>query len=425
MPESRFAVCAGLSWLLFASRLGAEGPSLPEVIPIPHEEVVPELDRLQWNLIGDMQGDFRVATSAQDGDEAANARRARLGFIVDWNFDWRLDVSGDLGKYAGLRDLFIEYRGWPVYVAAGRMVEPFGLLQGGSSGSALMERPQPAALGPGYGVGVQGNYSGRRWGVTVGAFDATQNSEELGGRSEDAISGRLTGTPIRSDTATFHAGLSVSQRNSGTGFARFDAVPETSLLSGYNTQSLIFHADNDSPGSNRYWIYGAESAWRVGSLMLQAEYLQTHFDHANTRNPSTDLLERIPSPRYHGYYLEISWVLTGERRDYSTRRGVFGNVFPNEPFGGGSTGAIEIAARGSVTDLRYDLRYHGPTGDLGRVGSVGLNWYPTDAVKVMVDFVQIERTSHGTVGRDSGDGSNPSKTDWILQSRLQWYFVYF
>jgi phosphate-selective porin OprO/OprP len=417
------AAGVGLMCACFASALFAEEEAPVAEIPLPREEVVPAPEPLQWNLIGDLQGDFTAATSSEEGGEA-NVRRARLGLVLDWGFDWRVQVSGDFGKYSGLRDLFVEYRGLPVYLAAGRMVEPFGLLQGGSGGAALMERPQPTALGPGYGVGFQGNYSGRRWGLTVGAFDATQNNVELGGRREEAVSSRLTGTPFRSESTVIHLGASVSRRNSGDGFAQFDAIPETSLLEGYNTQSLIFHSDSDSPGDSRYWIYGAESAWRLGSLMLQAEYLWTRFDHVNTRNPSTNELEAIPSPRYHGYYVELSWALTGEHRDYSTRRGVFGGIYPDAPFNAGGAGAFEVAVRGSVTDLRYDIRYHGPTGDFGEVGSVGINWYPRDEAKVMLDFLQIRRTSHGGVGVDVSDPANPSRTDWIIQGRVQWYFVY-
>jgi phosphate-selective porin OprO/OprP len=423
MAVRRTMACAGMLLASFAPAGGAsEEPPLAE-IPLPDEAPAPP-DLLQWNLIGDLQADVNVATSADTGVEAANLRRARLGLVLDWGFDWRIRASGDFGKYSGMRDLFMEYRGWPVYIAAGRMVEPFGLLQGGSSGAALMERPQPSALAPGYGIGAQGNYGARRWGITAGMFDATQNSLELGGRSEEAITGRLTGTPLRSEDALLHLGVSVSRRNSGEGLAQFDAIPETSLLSEHNAQSLIYSADSDSPGNNKYWIYGAEVAWQMESLMLQAEYLQTMFDDVNTRNPFTDELEPIPSPDYYGYYVELSWAVTGERRDYSTRRGVFGNVYPNTPFGDDGRGAIELALRGSVTDLRYDIRYHGPTGDLGRVGSFGINWYPVDPAKVMLDVLQIERTSHGGVGLDANGATNPSRQDWIVQARLQWYFVY-
>lgn len=409
--------------LLTAGAWAAEEPAVP-VIPLPPEDAaLPEPELLQWNVIGDLQGDVNLATSAREGDDFGNVRRARLALVVDYDFDWRVRASGDFGKFAGLRDLFVEYRGWPVHLAGGRMVEPFGLLQGGSSGAALMERPQPTALGPGYGLGVQGNYAGRRWGVTLGAFDATQNSIELGGRSEEAVTGRLTGAVFRAQDALLHLGLNVSRRDSGDGLAQFDAIPETTLLTGYNTQSLIFEADSSSPGSNRYWIYGVETAWQVGSLMLQGEYLKTRFDDANTRNPFTNQLEPIPSPDYGGYYLEAAWALTGEVRDYSTRRGVFGNIYPRAPFGAGGSGAFEVAVRGSVTDFRYDIRYHGPTGDHGQVGSAGINWYPTDTTKAMLNFLQIRRRSHGSVGDDAQDPPNPSREDWLVQARLQWYFV--
>jgi phosphate-selective porin OprO and OprP len=423
----RGLISAGAMLILtfLAPAAGAqEAASVPE-IPLPEEPAqVPDAELLQWSLVAHVQGDLNVATSADDEDtRAAILRRARISLIADWGFDWRFLVSGDAGKFSGLRDLYAEYRRYPVYVAAGRMVEPFGLLQGGSSGAALMERPQPAALAPGYGLGVQANYAGQNWAVTVGAFDAAQNEIELGGRKEEALTGRLTLVPFRAEASLVHAALNVSRRDSGDGLAQFDAIPETALLERYNTQSAIWESNAASPGTEKYWIYGVEGAWKIGAVMLQGEFLQTRFDHTNTRNPSTDELERIPSPRYNGYYLEAAWVLTGEQRDYSTRRGVFGYVYPDAPLGSGGLGAFEIAARGSVTDLRYDVRYHGPTGDYGEVGSVGINWYPNDSAKAMLEFVQIRRTSHGSVGYSVGDPANPSVEDWIVQARLQWYFV--
>lgn len=422
--RARGAARSAAVFVLAFLALAALAQESPPVIPLPDEaEQVPDAELLQWSIVGDLQGDGTVATSAEEGVHSGIVRRAHLSFVADWGFDWRVRVSGDAGKFHGLRDLYAEYRRFPAYLALGRMVEPFGLLQGGASGAALMERPQPAVLAPGYGFGLQVNYAGARWGITGGAFDATQNKIDLGGRKESALTARITAVPFRSEAALAHLGVSLSRRDSGEGLAQFDALPETTLLDGYDTQSIIWSSDNDSPGSNKYWIFGAEGAWRAGSFMLQAEFLQTQFDHANTLNPNTLELERIPSPRYHGYYVEAAWALTGEHRDYSTRRGVFGNLYPRAPLGAGGVGAFEIAARGSVTDLRYDVRYHGPTGDYGEVGSLGINWYPNDAVKAMLDFVQIRRTSHGGVGIDPSDPPNPSVEDWIVQARLQWYFV--
>lgn len=378
-----------------------------------------------WNLIADIQGDVKLVSSADERDvEPALLRRARIGGVLDYGFDWRLRASGDLGKYSGLRDLYIEYRRWPVHLAAGRMIEPFGLLQGGASGAALMERPQPTVLGPGYGLGLMADYAGDRWAASLGGFDSTQNSLDLGGRSESAYTGRLTGAPVRTETNIVHAGFSLSQRVSGDGLAQFDALPESALLKGYDTQSSIFQADSSSPGSTRYWLYGLEFAWRSGPALVKSEYLTTRFDHVNTRNPNTNQLEQIDAPRYYGYYVEASWAITGETRDYSTRQGAFGNIYPDRPWQANSGyGAFEVALRSSRTDLRYDIPYHGATGDLGLVYSAGVNWYPTEPAKVMLDLVQIDRQSHGSVGAEDGDPANPSVRDWIVQARVQWYFV--
>lgn len=422
MRMRRF-VCLALAC---AASAGARAQETVDAIALPAEAAPPPpAESMQWNLIGDVQVDAALATSASGEGDPANLRRARLGFVIDPSFDWRVRLSADFGKYRGLRDGYAEYRGWPVYVAAGRMVEPFGLLQGSASGAALMERPQPMTLGPGYGLGVQANYAAHSWAATLGAFDATQNSEELGGREEEAVTGRITAAPVHTADSLLHVGLALSQRESGEGLAQFDAIPETSLLDNHNTQSIVASADDGSPGENRYWIAGLETAWHRGSWLVQAEYLETRFSHVNTRNPNTDQLEEIPSPRFHGYYVEASWVVTGERREYSTRRGAFGNVYPAAPWvrGGPGRGAFELAARASRTDLRYDVRYHGGTGDLGEVYSGGVNWYASDVTKLMLSVLQINRRSAGSVGDDGDDPGNPTRKDWIVQARLQWYFV--
>lgn len=402
--------------------IAQEVPPLPD-IPLSQPATAPPTPEFAWSVVGDVQGDASLATTANDRDVSpALLRRARFGAVLDYGFDWRLRASGDLGKFSGLRDLSVEYRHWPVRVSAGRLVEPFGLLQGSASGAALMERPAPFALAPGYGVGVSADYAGERWGGAIGAFKATQNSIDLGGRDENALTARITGTPIRTEDEVVHVGFSISQRRSGNGLAQFDALPETALLKGHDTESLVFESDSDSPGSNGYRLYGVEAAWRHGPILLKSEYLTTTFDHVNTRNPNTNQLEPIDPPNYSGYYIEGSWTITGELRDYGTRQGTFGNVYPDHPLGAGGRGAFEIAARSSQTDLRYDIPYHGPTGDLGYVHSLAVNWYATDPAKVMLEFLQIDRRSHGPVDLN-GTHRNPSVRDWIVQVRLQWYLV--
>lgn len=395
----------------------ADVPTVSVEFPDEIDPAPPEAVELDWNLIADLQSDFMVATQIDEDDrDSINLRRARFSAILDWGFDLRLRLSGDLGKYSGLRDLSIEYRGLPVALAVGRMIEPFGLLQGSSSGAALMERAQALVLGPGYGVGIAGSMAGRGWSATAGAFDATQNDLELGGRKENALTGRVTLAPWQSEASILHVGGAVSRRDSDEGFLRWDAIPESTLVSGLNAQSSSdFYANPGSPGSNRYWLYGGELAWRQGPVLLQSEYLWVTFDHVNTRAPSGELV-RIRAPVFRGYYLEASWAITGEKRDYSVRRGMFGNVYPQSPIGFGGIGAVEVAARISHTDLVGYNPYYPPDGDRSTIGSLGLNWYPDDRFKLMLEGLQIERERYRSAGYSE-------RCEWLVQARLQWYFL--
>src|SRR5690349_19772577 len=76
----------------------AEEPAATAPVPeIPvggeTEVVLPEPSTLQWNVVGDLQGDAAVATSVQNEVREVELRRARIALVVDWLFDFRFKAS--------------------------------------------------------------------------------------------------------------------------------------------------------------------------------------------------------------------------------------------------------------------------------------------------------------------------------------------
>lgn len=376
-----------------------EEPPL-ETVPVPpleepEEEFAPLLPSVQWTTSGNVQMDaVSKADLPAERQNDSELRRARLSGLLERNH-WRFKVAVELADDAGfeelstpLRELSFEYRGWPVYLEFGLLPEPFGVLQGGSRGASLMERPQPTALGTGYGIGIAANLRGERWGFALGSFLPFLNDVYFGGREEAApVTARGTLVPLRFDDGLVHVGAGASLRAPVDAQLQFVSIPETILLLGLNTSSADMLVDD-------YWLYGAEAAVQAGPVLVQAEYFNADISDGLVSDNAFPIPSYTAiSPSYTGHYVEAAWAITGERRDYSTRRGMFGGIEPRSPLFGGGIGAIELAARRSEIDLSDERGL----GERGEVSSLALNWYPVEYVKLMAEALEIvEERPNGT-----------------------------
>lgn len=315
----------------------------PEPAPIEAAAEEEQSSGLEWRATVTVHGDGLLHSDLpEERQKSTELRRARLGIQVLLNDQTRLSVGGDFSDGARLRDLFIEFRSSPVYWVAGRFPEPFGLAaQQGSRAGLMMEAPMAAALGPGFGLGGAVNLGGDDWGFTGGLFTSSSvvSDEEVltGAREEDAITLRYTRTQFRTEDRVLHLGLGFSDREPTSEAFRFVAIPESVLLRGLQVSSGFLPGDGIS-----YSLLGAEVGFAQGPLLLQAEYVAAELPDFGLGSGKSV---------YRGYYAEAGWVLTGERRPYSTRRGAFGPVSPGSRWGEGAWGAWELAARYSVVDL--------------------------------------------------------------------------
>jgi len=115
------------------------------------------------------------------------------------------------------------------------------------------------------------------------------------------------------------------------------------------------------------------------------------------------------TPNFSGWYVEGSWVITGETKGYTvsaTNNEVGGFSAPgvSRPFSwsGDSWGAFELTARYSDTDLNWHATHAatattqaGINGGDERVFLVGLNWYFNRNVKLQLNdmFVNVDKFS--------------------------------
>jgi len=124
-------------------------------------------------------------------------------------------------------------------------------------------------------------------------------------------------------------------------------------------------------------------------------------------------------PSFDGFYVEGTWILTGETKPYTTQAinnevGAFGNPVPSRPFSldGDSWGAWELTARYSDMDLNYNaaqtantVQLAGINGGAERIVTLGINWYMNRNVKLQVNdmIVKVNRGIASNLNRDSQD----------------------
>ena len=87
-----------------------------------------------------------------------------------------------------------------------------------------------------------------------------------------------------------------------------------------------------------------------------------------------------------GYYVQASYVLTGESRSYDTSIGAFKGVSPGTKFlSDGGLGAWEATLR--LSNLDYtDLN----GGDEVESWTLGLNWYLNKNVRVLFNYTDVD-----------------------------------
>jgi phosphate-selective porin OprO/OprP len=162
---------------------------------------------------------------------------------------------------------------------------------------------------------------------------------------------------------------------------RFRARPET----GFGPRTVDTGADIVAED---LLMLGAEVAFVWDRFSAQGEYMWVDVS-APTQG----------DPVYTGWYVQASYLLTGECKTYEKGKGVFGRVKPCRPFFcdtccAKGPGAWEVAARFSTLDLNDGdpVVRGGEQWD----ATFGVNWYVNNSVRVMLNYVHGEITDHPT-----------------------------
>ena len=368
---------------------------------------------IQFDMAYYAQGQVPTGTDFSSG---SNFRRARFGvsgmLFHDWQYEFIYDFGGSGTETAGISSAFVEYDGLtPVHFKFGAFPPPESFEDSTSASDLLfLERAQPTDLGRSI-AGSDG-----RNGAQIFAYDDVYFASvayTLGlvndaavFDEQQAVVGRLAYRLLRNPEYNFAVGGDVSYvfkvadtaagPNSPAAF-RLRERPELNV-DGQNIRLV----DTGTIDAGDALEWGVEAAGNYKSVYAQGGYYG--FDVSRRTGP-------LPDPNFSGWYIQASWLLTGEEKPYRPERGAFGAPKPNDPltFEKGGIGAWEIAARYSDLDLDYQAGLPGTAksaagirGGNQKIYTVGLNWYPNSVVRFVVDYQHTDVDRLNSTGASIG-----------------------
>lgn len=303
------------------------------------------------------------------------ARFAVTGFFQQ-NFRYMLYARYDRGRVS-LNEAFLESRHLPfARIRVGQYKVPFSLsnLKSSSQLDFVSRSFIVENFSPNYDIGAMifGEGVAKSFDYAVGVFNGTGPNKRDNNNSKTFVA-RLVVSPFSALKNTafekFYAGGSFARgkQNNDIGNTNYQLFTETPVYT--------FNDSIRQQGTTR--VYGYDLEWLVKNISVKGEYLNYWAENLAKNATPFDFAA-------NGFYVTATYVLTAEEKKRNE------NVKPKKPFDPkkGGWGAFELAARYEKANLSNTVVRAGMAGGLDglRAGTVGLNWYLNDDVKVVMNY---------------------------------------
>jgi len=319
---------------------------------------------------------------ATNGSEFRRIRFYNAGTLYNFvSYKLQLEFAGGSTT---VKDAYISINKIPLLgkFTVGHFKEPFGLDQYNSSNDmSFIERAPNFDITPGRNNGFMFSNTTFNENVTwaIGTFRDTDNFGKTSVGNKYNFTGRITALPVfnKEKNRLLHLGLAYSYRTPDESKYNLESRPEAHLLTSYINTGTINQVDNIQ-------LTGFEAALVLDSFSLQSEYIHSRVNREN-------LLENY---NFYGYYIEASYFITGEHKNYSKKVGYFKRVSQKSNFNptGKGIGAVELVARYSSTDYSDKSIEGGILNDM----TIGVNWHLNPATKFSFDFTSAKLVSIGS-----------------------------
>jgi phosphate-selective porin OprO/OprP len=239
------------------------------------------------------------------------------------------------------------------------------------------------------GLGVRA--SGKRYMSSLTFTTRTVNDAEVFD-SQFAAVGRAGGLLATSDDYNLHLGASATYVFSPPDLGSSATPPRHALRFRDRPEIRVDGVrliDTGAIDAAHASVFGVEFGANWKNFYVQGENFWFDVDRRDAA---------LEDPSLGGFYLQGSWLITGESRRYNPTSGSFQNPRPKSPFAhDGGWGAFELAARFSHTDLNF---LEGELGTAPVAGAIrggeqdvlalGLNWYLNPNFKVLFNYLMID-----------------------------------
>ncbi len=362
--------------------------------------------QLHYDIGGYFQGSRMPDTRAVPRLDTfgQNLRRARIPFVFKYD-EFQANITPEFGGSPdGTPSLFEANINWspikPLTATIGYYKPQYTLQDSMSSNDFLfLERPSIVEIARGIAAGDARAVVGARWAadryfvagyLTGGTYGSQTASGATPQQTGAAL--RVAGRPVATGDWDLDIGFSASdafriQRTSAGQTLNLQDRPELRI----DQNRLV---STGALNARSAYTYGPELGLRYRNFLLQGEYIRIGVD----RNDGGAAV-RTPGLSFDGGYAEASWVITGEPRRYVATAGAFGNPKPEHPFSlkDGGYGAFELVGRYSHVNLNDRVTRAlaasstgGVYGGTQTVYAVGLNWYPNEHLRLMLDYDLID-----------------------------------
>jgi phosphate-selective porin OprO/OprP len=374
--------------------------------------------RAQLGFQGTFAGDFGYAFVMDFG--GTNGDETYQGFAGPTTAGSAYTTSTGAGTGPHIQQAWVSYKGIldPFVFKIGAMPTPANLGDMTSSADLLFnERPSPSQLSRGLdaddgreSAGFIGN--GSFWnaslfftGDTYGKAPLIAPQNTYGG-GQEAVVGRLAFAPWYDPDTNFNIHL-----GGNFGYVIHPDESTSTASPGVTTYGITFsdrpelRVDNvtflttGAINATSAYSAGLEAAVSYGPFLVQGENFWYGVDR---NNPAVG----VQNPSFSGWYVEGSWVLTGEPRPYNMATASYTRPSPAAPFSplDGDWGAWELAGRYSSTDLGFDtnskISADRVFGGEQYITSIGLNFYPNDVLKFMFDYQIVDLRDIGAANNN-------------------------
>jgi phosphate-selective porin OprO/OprP len=352
-----------------------------------------------------------MLSSGNDLSSGSNFRRVYLGvsgtLFSDWSYNFNYDFGGSGGTETPghIQSVFLQYDGLKPFGVRIGAFPPSASLEDNTSpaDTPFLERNSPADVARNI-AGGDGRdalaifYAGDRFYGSL-AYTGDKIGDSAVFDEQQALLGRVSYLFVSTDDLKVVGSTNgsyvfkIADSAAGANAARAIALSDPPELTVDDAGTKLISTGTLNAANVGQW--GVEGAAQWDSLYTQAGYFGYNVDQRGT----------APSYSFDGWYGEATWVLSGERRIYNASTASFTNPKPRLPFSldGGGWGALEAAVRYSDLDLNdnagtlgQSLPTDGLRGGDQRILTGALNWYPNSALKIELQFQNVEISRLGT-----------------------------